>query len=110
VVVLGVGGASFPPIWLAGAALALVSKVWDYRDKWLGLAGPVLLTVTGIAVGLDAAGRGGTMGHHLHVAWVFAVTVSRVSAALGAVYLAWRSVNERKAPEVPPWNKPRKIS
>ena len=39
-ILLGVGGVIFPPIWLLGAVVALASKVWDYRDKWVGLAGP----------------------------------------------------------------------
>ena len=55
VVVLGIGGASYPPVWLLGAALALASSLWDYRDKWVGLAVPLLLTVIGTALGVAGA-------------------------------------------------------
>ncbi len=110
VALLGIGGASFPPVWLLGAALAPASKVWHYRDKWLGLGGPVLLTIVGIAAGLGAAGKHGTLGDHIHVGWVCAVICSRVSAAIGAAYLAWRSVYVRKPPQVPPWNKPHRVA
>jgi hypothetical protein len=110
VVVLGAGGAAYPPVWLLGALLALASRIWDYRDKWTGLGLPVLLTVVGTAVGLAVAGSQGTLGHHIHDAWMFAVISSRVSAVLGAAYLAWRSVRDRVPPEIPPWNKPHRVA
>jgi len=109
VVLLGIGGAIFPPVWLAGAAVALASRLWDLRDKWLGLAVPVLLTVIGIAGGIAAAGSRGTLGQHLHEGWVFADVISRLAALPSAGYLAWRSARGRRLPSTPPWSKPRKI-
>jgi hypothetical protein len=108
-ILLGLGGLIFPPIWLLGAALALASKVWDYRDKWVGLAVPIVLTMVGTAAGVILAGSHSSFGRDLHVGWVSADIASRVSAVLGAIYLAWRSVHGRRPDAVPPWNKPHRI-
>lgn len=110
VVLLGIGGAIVPPVWLAGAAVALASRLWDMRDKWLALGVPVLLTVIGLAGGIAAAGSHGTLGQHLHEGWVFADVISRLTASLGACYLAWRSAHGRRPPATPPWSKPHKIA
>ena len=40
VVLLGLGGLIYPLIWLVGAAVALPSRRWDIKDKWLGIAAP----------------------------------------------------------------------
>jgi hypothetical protein len=109
VVLLGLGGAIFPPVWLLGAVVALASRLWDLLDKWLGLAGPLLLTVISLAVGIAVAGSRGSLGMHVHEAWVFADLTSRVTALLGAGYLAWRSAHGRRPPATPPWSKPHKI-
>jgi len=108
VVVLGIGGASYPPLWLLGAALALASRLWDYRDKWVGLALPLLLTVIGTAFGVTRGGRL-SVGAGVHEGWVYAVVISRIAAVLGASYLAWRTLHGRRPPPVPPWNRPHKI-
>jgi hypothetical protein len=108
VTLLGLGGAIFPPVWLLGAVVALASRVWDGRDKWLGLALPVLLPVIAIAVGATDGGRV-SMGHGVHEGWVYGVVASRIAALLSASYLAWRSVHGRRPPAVPPWNRPHKV-
>jgi len=110
IVGLGLAGAIYPPLWLAGAALALFSRLWDYRDKWIGLGTPILLTALGIAVGLRVGANHGSVRHALHEAWMYALVVSRIGAALGAGYLAWRSAHGRRPPVVPPWNRPGKIA
>ena len=109
-ILLGAGGLIFPPIWLIGAMVAMASKVWDYRDKWVGLAGPFLLTVLGTAAGVILAGGPSSLGHDVHVGWVSADIASRLAAVLGATYLAWRSVQGRRPAAVPPWNKPHRVS
>lgn len=109
VVLLGIGGAIFPPVWLLGAVVALASRLWDLLDKWLGLAGPVVLTMVSLAVGVAAAGSGGSLGMHIHEAWIFADVTSRLTALLGAGYLTWRSARGRR-PTSPPWNKPHKVA
>jgi hypothetical protein len=107
-VLLGLGGVIYPPIWLLGAATALASRTWDTRDKWIGLALPVLLTLIGTAVGVADGGHvSGSQG--VHEGWVYAVAASRVAAALSACYLGWRTVHRRRPPPVPPWNRPHKI-
>jgi hypothetical protein len=108
VTLLGLGGVIFPPVWLLGAAVTLGSRQWDHRDKWLGLAGPVLITIFGTVAGVAASGDNG-VGHSVHEGWVAADIVSRLAAALGAAYLAWRSEHSRRKPEVPPWNRPHKV-
>jgi hypothetical protein len=110
VVLLGIGGAIFPPIWLLGAVVALGSRVWDLLDKWLGLAAPVVLTLISLAVGIAAAGSRGTLGLHMHEAWVFADVTSRLTALLGAGYLAWRSARGPRPPATPPWSKPHNVA
>ncbi len=109
VVLLGLGGAIYPPVWLVGAVVALASRLWDGRDKWLGLGLPVLVTVISIAVGVTSGGRA-SMGHGVHEGWVYGVVASRIAALLSAVYLGSRSVHGRRPPAVPPWNKPHKVS
>ncbi len=108
VVLLGLGGAIYPPVWLLGAVMALASHVWDGRDKWLGLALPVLLPVIAIAVGVTNGGHS-SMGHGVHEGWVYGVAASRVAALVSASYLGWRSVHGRRPPAVPPWNRPHKV-
>jgi hypothetical protein len=109
VLVLGLGGAIYPPVWLIGVLLALLAARWNYRDRWIGLALPVVVTVIGAALGAAAAGHG-SIGHSAHVAWTTAVILSRLTAVLGAAYLAWRTVHLRRPPDVPPWEKPHRVS
>jgi len=108
VVLLGLGGVIYPPVWLAGAALALASRLWDYRDKWLGLALPLLVTLIGTAVGVANGGHV-SVSQGVHEGWVYGVVTSRLAAVLSAAYLGWRSIHGRRPPAVPPWNKPHKI-
>jgi hypothetical protein len=109
IALLGLGGVIFPPVWLVGAAVALASRLWDYRDKWLALALPVVLTVIGTAVGV-AVGSRASFGHGMHEAWVFAVAFCRATAVLSACYLGWRAARGRRPPAAPPWDKPHRVS
>ncbi len=106
IVLMGIGGPIFPPIFLLGATLALASDVWDGRDKWVGLALPVVLPIIALAVGIAAGGR----AHWAHDAWIYADVVSRVAPVLGALYLAWRSEHQRPEPPTPPFSRPRRAS
>jgi hypothetical protein len=109
VILLGLGGAAFPPVWLLGAAVAIASRVWDYRDKWLGLAGPVLLLVLGTFLGVTLGSRQTSLGGYVHEGWIYADVLSRVGAVLGAYYLAWRVGHPRPASDMPPWNRPHHV-
>jgi hypothetical protein len=102
ITLLGLGGAIFPLIWLLGAAVALASRIWDYRDKWVGLGLPVLVTVVSTAAGISVGGQV-SFGRSIHEGWVFAVDVSRATAVLSACYLGWRAARGPRPSAVPPW-------
>jgi hypothetical protein len=106
---LGLGGAAFPPIWLLGVVPALASRAWDYRDKWVGLAGPVLILVVGTALGVTLGTRYDSFGPYVHEGWVYADILSRVGALAGTGYLVWRLTHARRVATVPPWNKPHRV-
>lgn len=106
IILLGVGGVIFPPVFVLGALVALGSRLWHYRDKWAGLVLPPLLTIIGVAAGVAIGGR----GHGLHDAWVSLNVVSRIAALLGAGYLAWRTGPGRRPPPAPPWHKPHRVT
>jgi hypothetical protein len=108
-VLLGVGGAAFPPVWLLGAGLALASKVWDLRDKWVGLVVPVLLVIAGTALALISGGRHGSLGSYAFEAWLSAGRLSRGVAVLSAGYLLWRLHRGPREPRQPPWNVPGRL-
>jgi hypothetical protein len=107
-VLLGIGGAAFPPVWLLGAAMALVSHLWDGRDKWIGLALPVIGTLLGTVAGVCLTASG-SLGHDVHNGWVFADVLSRIAAVIGATYLGWRGVRGRRPPAVPPWARAHRV-
>ncbi len=56
VVLLGLGGLIYPPVWLMGALVAIFSKAWSISDKWIGLALPVFLVIVGIVVEVSLDG------------------------------------------------------
>jgi hypothetical protein len=105
IVLMGLGGLIFPPVWLLGAALTLFSKHWDFRDRWVGLAGPVVLVIAGTGISLAHGGSHDSIGPYLHEAWMSVVYLSRLGAVLGAAYLTWRLRRGRREPPVPPWNR-----
>jgi hypothetical protein len=104
ILLLGVGGALYPPIWLLGAGVALPSKKWDIRDKLLGIVLPVLLVIFGTVIVLVLGGQQSTIMSYAHEAWVGAERISRVTAFAGAAYLLWAlRRTRRKPPKQPPW-------
>lgn len=109
VVLLGLGGLIYPPVWLMGALIALASRVWDHRDKWIGLGAPVVLVIAGIAADVSLSGSQHGLGGYVREAWLFGGHICRIAALLGAVYLAWRAQRGPRPPAIPPWQKPRRI-
>jgi hypothetical protein len=109
VILLGLGGVIYPPVWLLGACLALASKVWDYRDKWAGLVGPVVIMIIGTATCLALGTSQSGFGPYLHQTWVYLNIWSRVGAVAGTWYLVWRLAHDRETPDVPPWSRPRRV-
>ena len=110
IVLLGIGGAIYQPIWLIGAFVAMASKKWDMRDKWLGLALPVLAVLIGTALAITLGARLSGYRPYLVEAWVAAGRLSRIAAVLSALYLLWRVHKYQGSPtrRVPPWSPQRK--
>ncbi len=103
VVLLGIGGLIFPvpPLWLIGALLALRSRRWDKRDKWLGLVGPPgFAVVCMVLLGLTGSG---TFWHALATASHQFSLLLRVGCVLCAGYLVWRLRRGPRRRRTPPW-------
>jgi hypothetical protein len=91
-------------LWLLGAILAAASRQWSLWEKWAGLLGPVVLVIAGTSVGLAIGGHHHTMAPYVHEVLADARVMIKISAVLGAVYLAWRAHRGPTFP-VPPWNR-----
>jgi hypothetical protein len=105
IVLLGVGGLIFPvhpvPVWLLGGLLALRSRRWDKRDKWLALAGPVGFAV--ICLVLLGASGSGSFFHALGQATHQFAVLLRVGCVLCSGYLVWRLRRGPRRRKTPPW-------
>jgi hypothetical protein len=95
-------------IWLAAAGVALSSQLWDHRDKWTGLAGPVVLVVVGTAMGLVLGGTHTRMSAYVHETLAGSLYLIKAGSLGGAGYLAWRVRRGRRNPPVPPWRRQRR--
>ena len=84
VILLGLGGLIFPPIWLLGALVALPSRLWDIKDKLTGLALPAVVAIVGGA-GLAMGSSHTTGGAYFHEALNIGGYLIRAGAVLGAV-------------------------
>ena len=107
VILLGVGGLILPfPFWLIGGLVALRSRRWDARDKWIALAGPPLVT---FAVLLIRAGTSpGNFFSAFYRASQYDVGLSiRAGCVLCAGYLVWRLRRGPRTRTLPPWQRPR---
>jgi hypothetical protein len=101
-VALGPGGLVLPfPLWLIGAVAALTSKAaWSRGDRLIGLGGPPLVTVVGIAlIGALNKNPSITVDVHAYVAAAHADggLLFRIGAAVGACYLGVRLVRAYRA-------------
>ncbi|HEX2319583.1 MAG TPA: hypothetical protein VHJ18_11430 [Streptosporangiaceae bacterium] len=110
VVSLGLGGAIYQPIWLIGAVMVMASKKWDLRDKWLGLALPVLAVLIGTALEITLGSPLSGYRAYLVEAWVAAGRLSRIAAVISALFLLWRvhKYQGRPTRRLPPWSPDRK--
>jgi hypothetical protein len=110
VVLLGLGGAIYQPIWLIGAVMVMASKKWDLRDKWLGLALPVLAVLIGTALEITLGSPLSGYRAYLVEAWVAAGRLSRIAAVISALFLLWRvhKYQGRPTRRLPPWSPDRK--
>jgi hypothetical protein len=105
VVVLILGVLIFPPLWLIGVFIALLSRLWNLLDKMIGLAGPVLLTIIGTGVGLAMGAKHSPSGYFKE-GLALSTDLFRAGAILGAIYLAWRITKGRRQESTPPWMRP----
>ncbi len=105
ILLLGVGGAVYPPVWIIGAILVLISRNWDMSDKLLGLLLPVLLVVFGAVLVVTLGGVRTSMTQYGLEGWLAAGRLARVGAVIGAGYLL-RRVYRPRAPKPPPWSRP----
>jgi hypothetical protein len=108
VVLTGLGGLIFPvlpPVWFLGSLLALVSRVWDPRDKWAALLGP---PVVALAASLPftpfLGGDGNVIQLYSHALGLDFGYVLRFGCVVTAAYLAWR-VHRGPRVKVPPWKR-----
>jgi hypothetical protein len=108
VLVLGIGGAIYQPVWLVGALIAVVSRKWDLRDKWFGLAGPVVVVIVGATLAIVLGGQHTSFGSYAFEAWLALGRLSRIAAVLSAGYLLWRAYKGPREPREPPWSMPRR--
>ena len=102
VIVLGIGGLLYPfPLWLIGGVIALRSRRWDKRDKWLALLGPPAFAVLCMLL-LGASGGGGFFHALAHASHEFGLLL-RVGCVLCAGYLVWRLRRGPRRRKTPPW-------
>jgi hypothetical protein len=104
VILLGLGGLIFPPVWLLGALVALPSRLWDIKDKLTGLAAPAVVTIVGGA-GLAMGSSHTSGGAYFHEALIIGGYLIRAGSVLGAGYLAWRVQRGQRQPVEPPWRR-----
>jgi hypothetical protein len=102
VVVLGIGGLLLPfPLWLVGALIAIFSRRWGKRDKWLALIGPPGFAV--VCMLLLGISGGGNFFHALAAASHQFSLLLRVGSLLSAGYLVWRLRRGPQRRKTPPW-------
>ncbi|MGH3159875.1 MAG: hypothetical protein ACRDNF_25325 [Streptosporangiaceae bacterium] len=100
--ILGVGGLIDPfPLWVLGALVVLLSRLWDTRDKLAAVAVPMAVALLGAITlaGLNARSLS-LYAHGVHTdGW----DIIRIGAVLGAAYLAWRVHQGPRPRRGPPW-------
>jgi hypothetical protein len=108
IVLIGVGGLIFPvlpPVWVLGCLLALLSRVWDARDKWIALLGPIVITaVISVVVALLDRVTGNFVVVYVNAFGAGAGYLLRFSCLACAGYLAWRVYRGPRV-KVPPWKR-----
>jgi hypothetical protein len=106
ILLLGLGGLILPYVfWPVGAIVALFSRLWDVKDKSLGIAGPLLVVLAGSVLGaLIIGGSGTVVVVYFHAVRVDFNILIRVGCVLTAAYLAWR-VTQGPRPKVVPWQR-----
>jgi hypothetical protein len=106
ILLLGLGGLILPYVfWPVGAIVALLSRLWDAKDKSLAIAGPLLVTLAGSVLGaLIIGGSGNVVVVYTHALGADFNILIRVGSVLTAAYLAWR-VTQGPRVKAPPWQR-----
>jgi len=110
VLLLGVSAFVFVfPFWLVlallGGVVAIWSNIWNARDKWIGLTGPLLIALAGTIVSaLIIGGRGHFFGSYPDAFRLYVGYYYRAGSLLCAIYLALQA---RRGPQrrLPPWKR-----
>lgn len=92
-------------VWLTGAAIAASSRLWDLRDKWVGLIGPVAVVIIGTAIALTLGGTRSSMGGYVHEVLAESLYMIKFGSLAGAGYLVWRIYQGRRIQRQPPWQR-----
>jgi hypothetical protein len=109
ILLLGVGGLILPFLWIIGGLVAVASRVWDARDKWLALLGTPLFLFAGLlAAGVLVGGRHGFFGEFIHAFDAYREYLLRAGAVLSAIYLGWRIRRGPRMRSLPPWQRPQR--
>jgi hypothetical protein len=104
VCILGVGGLIDPfPLWVLGALVVLVSRLWDTRDKLAAVAVPMAIALLGAVTLAGLNARSNSLSGYAHGVHTDGWDIIRVGAVLGAAYLAWRVRQGRRPRRGPPW-------
>ena len=110
VLLLGVSTFIFVfPFWLVvsllGGGVAILSQIWNARDKWVGLTGPPVIALVGTIVSaLLIGGRGHFFGSYVESFRLYVGYYYRAGSLLCAIYLALQA---RRGPQrrLPPWKR-----
>jgi len=110
VTLLAIGGLILPfPYWLfgglLGGILAIRSRIWNARDKWVAIVGPAVVVLVGtVLAALITGGRGHAVTAYPHAFHLYGGNLLRLGNALCAVYLALQA---RHGPQrrLPPWRR-----
>ena len=106
VILLGVGGLILPfPFWLIGGILAVFSRFWMPRDKWIALTGPLVIALLGTAVtAVIVRGQGNPVEIYTHALSLDVGYLLRAGSVLCAARL-FLQVRRGRRERVPPWRR-----
>lgn len=95
-------------VWLVAAAVAMWSRLWDLKDKWVGVVGQVVLVFVGTVLAVALGGNHSKLAGYVHEAQTVSLFLIKIASLLGAGFLAWRVRRGRRSPSVPPWVRDRR--
>ncbi len=113
IILMALAGVAYPvpfwwldfAVWLAGAGIAASSRLWDLRDKWVAVVGPVAFAIVGTSIALAIGGTRGSMSGYVHEALAESLYMIKFGSLAGAGYLIWRVYRGRRSPRRPPWQR-----